>query len=117
MDQVPPYLALYLWKIRRHSGEPGYLRRRLEEEDFDRVVYEESMLAELRDLHLVAFSEKHEEVPLGADRLGRARRTKVPERFVVLARGHYLWAEYLVPAAKWLVTAFLGALIALLISG
>lgn len=128
MELVPPYLAAYLWRIRKHSGERGYFKRRLEDKDVDRAVYEKSMLAELLELHLVALSDKEDEIvydPLVleispgvvARRTGTQTKVSVPNSFAVLARGHYLWTEYAFAGGRWLVTAFLGAAIALLVSG
>ena len=47
MELVPPYLAAYLWQIRKHSGELGYVKRRLEQQDVEQAVYDKSMLTEL----------------------------------------------------------------------
>lgn len=127
MDLVPPYLAAYLFSIRKHSGEPGYLKRRLQPKDIDRAVYEKSMLSELYDLHLVALSKQkdelvynplREELPGGgmAMRGGTEHRTTIYREFRILARGHWLWTEYVFAGGRWLVTAFLGALIALLVA-
>ena len=127
MELVPPYLAAYLWQICKHSGESEYLKRRLEDKDPASAVYEKSMLAELLDLHLIAVSEGKEDVifnphvtkrPDGVVevRSGTEERVSVPRCFVLLARGHYLWTEYVFAGGRWLLTAFLGALIALLVS-
>lgn len=127
MDLVPPYLAAYLFSIRKHSGEPGYLKGRLQPKDIDRAVYEKSMLTELYNLHLVALSEQQDELvynplrvelPGGgiATRGGTEHRTTICREFRILGRGHWLWTEYVFAGGRWLVTAFLGALIALLVA-
>lgn len=127
MELVPPYLAAYLWQIRKHSGENGYLKRRLEDKDPASAVYEKSMLAELLELHLIAVSDNEDDVVFNPHvtqrpdgvvevRGGTEQRVPVPRCFIVLARGHYLWTEYVFAGGRWLLTAFLGALIALLVS-
>lgn len=127
MERVPAYLVVYLLKIRKHSGEFGYLKRRLENVSLERAVYEKSMLRELLDLHLIALSDKEDEIvfdPLVVEvepgvifhRNGTENRVSIPNCFTLLARGHYLWLEWLGDGAQWLVASLIGALIALLIS-
>lgn len=127
MEPVPPYLAWYLLKIRRHSGEVGYLKRRLEARREERAVYEKTMLREMYDLHLVGLSEHEEELAFtpdgepaprlaGGTAVGPRHVVGVPKDFVVLARGHYLWMEYVAAGGRWLVTASLGAVIGALVT-
>lgn len=128
MEPVPPYLVLYLWKIRKGSGKPGYLKRRFEDVGLERSTYEKAMLREALDLHLIGLSEQEDEVvfdPLVEEvepgvivhRTGTEHRVSVPNTFVMLARGHWLWTEWVASSGKWLLTAVLGALIALAIAG
>ena len=127
MERVPAYLVVYLIKIRKHSGEFGYLKRRLENVSLERAVYEKSMLRELLDLRLIALSDKEDEIvfdPLVVEvepgviihRSVTENRVSIPNCFTLLARGHYLWLEWLGDGAQWLVASLIGALIALLIS-
>ena len=127
MERVPAYLVVYLFKIRRHSGERGYFKRRLEDKSPDRAVYEKTMLKEMLDLHLVALSDKEDEIvfdPLAVEvspgvivtRGGTELRISVPNGFTMLARGHYLWLEWLGDALKWLLAAIVGGLIATALS-
>lgn len=128
MEPVPAYLLVYLWKIRKHSGEIGYFKRRLESEDIERAVYEKSMLRELYDLHLIALTEGKDELvfePLKLEyapgkwmmRTGTEHSTTVPRGFVMLARGHYIVFELAASAARWILAALVGGLIALAING
>lgn len=64
MERVPAYLVVYLLKIRKHSGESGYLERRLEGKSQQRAVYEKAMLEELSDLHLIAVTDKEHDIVL-----------------------------------------------------
>lgn len=130
MELVPPYLAFHLFRIRKHSGEIGYFKRALEPKDINAAVYEKSMLAELENLHLVTLTEQKDEVsyepsvtePDGTTYhlAGDRQSTTVPRGFLMLARGHWLWSEYLFVSLRWLVTAalggFIGNLIALAVS-
>lgn len=127
MELVPPYLAAYLWQIRKHSGELGYVKRRLEQQDVEQAVYEKSMLTELVELHLIALSDEDQEIVFNPREVKIApgvvaivdsdeSTMTVSGSFVLLARGHYLWTEYVFAGGRWLLTAFLGALIALLVS-
>lgn len=128
MDTVPPYPLVYLWQIRKHSGEPGYLKRRFQTLSPERAVYEKSMLRELFDLHLIAKSSEEKKVainqPIGkkiADELGDGsdaiKTFSIWPTFTILARGHYIWMEYLASGFRWLLASLLGALIALVITG
>ena len=117
MDHVPAYLLLYLLKIRKHSGEGGYLARRLKDADLGRALDEKAMLRELEDLHLIAVSENKEEVlfdqrfvdllpGVPEDRQGEVRSAiDVPYLFVVAMRGRYVWVEVLLRYLGWLATA------------
>lgn len=127
MERVPAYLVVYLFDIRRHSGERGYFKRRLENKSPERAVYEKSMLKEMLDLHLVALSDKEDEIVFGpvevevapgviVTRGGTEFRVCVPSGFTMLARGHYLWLEWFGDALKWLLAAIIGGLIATAIS-
>lgn len=130
MELVPPYLAAYLWRIRKHSGEIGYFKRALAPKDIEAAVYEKSMLSELEKLHLVTLTDEEDEVlyepsvtePDGTTYhlSGDTQRTTVPRGFLMLARGHWLWTEYVFVSLRWLVTAalggFIGNLIALAVS-
>lgn len=128
MGPVPPYPLAYLWKIRKHSGEPGYLKRRFQSLAPERAAYEKSMLRELFDLHLIAMSSEQEQVvidqPVGEQRAeepgegdGTVRLFAIWPTFVTLARGHYAWTEYAFGALRWLLASLLGALIALVVAG
>lgn len=110
MDPVPAYLLWYLLRIRRHSGEPGYLVERAKSLDVEVATYEASMLREMQELHLVGLSDD-EDVSL-PDGYGNRCYVKFPRDFVMLARGHYAWVEPVFGGARWLVAALLGALIA-----
>lgn len=123
MKPVPPYLAWYLLKIHRHSGEVGYLARRLAALQLEVAVYEKSMLREMSDLHLVALADEvdvffdaeggplvDQAIPVAHNVMG------VPTDFYTLARGHWLWTEYVAAGSRWLVTAALGAAIGALVT-
>lgn len=97
MDLVPPYLAAYLWQIRKHSGEVGYIETRLDGKGFERAAYEKSMLTELANLRLIALSDDQKELvfdPLNVEvmpgltvtQTGSERSVNVPVAFIVLAR-------------------------------
>ena len=114
MDPVPAYLLVYLLKIRKHSGEPGYLKRRLEDKTADVATYECAMIREAVELHLVGASEEEDELVFdpSTSRFGTTDRVDVPHVFVMLARGHYAWSEVASGAGKWLLAALVGGLIA-----
>lgn len=69
MSAVPPYLLVYLWQIRKGSGESAYLKRRLQDKGPDRAVYEKAMLRELSDLHLIALPDKEDHLVFADNRL------------------------------------------------
>lgn len=126
MDRVPAYLVVYLLKIRKHSGESGYLERRLEGKSQQRAVYEKAMLEELSDLHLIAVTDKEHDIvfnPLMKEVepgfritfIGEQGEVAIPSSFVILARGHYLWLEWFGDGFKWFLAALFGGLIARLI--
>lgn len=114
MEPVPAYLLWYLLRIRKHSGERGYLLRRAQALDVKVATYEASMLSEMKDLHLVGLSDE-QEVPF-ADERGKPCTVPMPPTFVLLARGHYAWVEPVFGGARWLAAALLGALIATAVS-
>lgn len=126
MELVPPYLAAYLWRIRKHSGEIGYFKRALEPKGEERAVYEKSMLAELKELGLVSLTDDEDELVFDPhvfdwggvryERVGTERKVTVPRGFHMLARGHWLWTEYLASGGRWLLTAFLGGAIGTLVT-
>lgn len=127
MERVPAYLVVYLFKIRKHSGEFGYFKRRLENKSLERAVYEKSMLKEMLDLHLIALTDKEDEIVFDphvvevapgtiVTRGGAEFTVSLPSGFTMLARGHYLWLEWVGDGAQWLFASLVGALIALLIS-
>ena len=126
MELVPPYLAAYLWRIRKHSGEIGYFKRTLEPKGEERAVYEKSMLAQLEKLGLVSLTDDEDELVFDPhvfdwggvryERVGTERKVTVPRGFHMLARGHWLWTEYLVCGGRWLFTAFLGGAIGTLVT-
>lgn len=115
MDTVPIYLLAYFLKIRKHSGEVGYLERRFERYDATRAADEETMLRELVDLHLVGVSVDDVDVVIDpvvrheggrvSVRKGTQLTIRVPACFVVLARGRYIWTEILAKFVGWLLTA------------
>lgn len=126
MELVPPYLAAYLWRIRKHSGELGYLEGIFKSDGLKAAVYEKSMLAELEELHLIALTKEEDVVVYdpcttdvdGVDYAwtGTEKSVSFPRAFVMLARGHWLWTEYLVCGLRWLMTAVLGGIIGTLIT-
>ena|GEM_PF-5635788 len=128
MDRVPAYLLVYFCKIKKHSEEGGYLYARIKDMDIVRATDEVAMLSELRELHLIGLSENKKDVvynPLqyiDADgalvhRVGTEMDVPVPLSFVTLARGHYIWTEIVCDSLIWLLTAFIGAIIALIVHG
>lgn len=126
MELVPPYLAAYLWRIRKHSGEIGYFKRALEPKGEERAVYEKSMLAQLEELGLIALADDKDELVFDPhvfdwhgvrfERICTERRVTVPRGFHMLARGHWLWTEYLAVGVRWLGTAVLGGIIGTLVT-
>lgn len=122
MEPVPAYLLAYFLRIRRHSGESGYLVARMEGKDLVHATDEVAMLQELRDLHFIALSDKEEDVvfdPLTIEiapgmtvsTLGTEKRVHVPTTFVTLARGRWYWTELVTRAAAWALTASVGAVL------
>lgn len=113
MERVPAYLVVYLLKIRKHAGEFGYLAKRFEGIGPERAVYESTMLAEAEELHLLGLSKQRDEVAYET-----AKRDSVfaPRYFMLFARWHYLWLEWLGDGIKWLLAAVVGGLIATAIS-
>ena len=132
MEPVPAYLIAFFWRIRRHSGEDGYLVTRLEPDDLVAATDQLSMLRELVDLHFIALTDKEEHLvfsPLVIDigpgarafRAGTEEKVDMPTTFWTLARGRWCWTELLTRATAWAITAsigaVLGALFTLLIVG
>lgn len=122
MDPVPAYLLVYFLKIRRHSGERGYLVARMDGKDLVRTTDEVAMLRELRDLRFIALSDNEEEVvfdPLVyspnpgtiVHRGGTEHRVPVPTTFFTLARGRWYWTELFTRVAAWALTASVGAVL------
>lgn len=116
MNSVPIYLLAFFLEIRQHQNEVGYLKRRLENVDLVTAVNEKSMVNELKDAHLIAVSNREDEVvfnPLVEEvapgvvvhRCGIESTVTVPQTFFVLARGRYIWAELLTSYLGWLLTA------------
>ena len=110
MDPVPAYLLWYLLRIRKHSGEVGYLLDRAKSLDVAVATYEASMLREMNDLHLVGLADEQEVAFRDED--GAVAYVSMPAGFVILARGHYAWVEPVFGGSRWLAAALLGALIA-----
>ncbi len=122
MDTAPAYLLWYFIRIRKHSGESGYLVSRVKGGNLVEATDELSMLWELRDLHFIALSEEDQDVvfqPLEFEpapgivvrRVGTQMTISVPNSFIVLARGRWYWTEILSRAAVWAITASVGAVI------
>ena len=117
METPPLYLLVYLLRIRSHSGEVGYLKRRFEHIGLARAVDEKAMLLELEDCHLCGFSRDQDLALFDdsylVDRSGIAQETlgqngsfiDVPKVFLVAMRGKYIWAEVLGRYLGWLITA------------
>lgn len=116
MEQVPAYIAIYLLRIGRHSGEAGYLKRRLENADRDRAVYEKTMVKEALALNLIAVTGDEDALSV-ADKHGDIHTVTVPNGFILLARAHYLPLEMTAGCLKWMLASVAGALIALAIGG
>lgn len=130
METAPLYLLLYFHEIRKHAFEKGYLLSRIEGTDATRAVDETSMLASLEELKFITRSkdcgkatfdvEVLDVIPDGGgvrpDPKHKSITVEVPETFFVLSRGRLYWTEILSRCALWLLTAFLGAVVALLIS-
>ena len=127
MEKPPAYLMLFLLRIRRHSGELGYLNGRFADMPMERMEREAYMLHELHRLGFIALPDERAEkvydphvaeiAPgLTVHRAGTEVRVPYPETFVLLPAGHYLLRELAVSAlgkVSWtLVAAFLGGVIA-----
>lgn len=122
MEPVPAYLLVFFLRIRRHSGESGYLVSRVKGKDVTRATDEIAMLRELRDLHFISLSGKEEDVtfdPLAYEkepgvivhRLGTEELAHVPVTFWTLARVRWYWTELLTRATAWALTASVGAVL------
>lgn len=122
MEPVPAYLIAFFWRIRKHSGEDGYLVSRLEPDDLVAATDQLSMLRELVDLHLIALTDKEEhlvfdplvreEVPgMRVFRAGTEKSVDMPTMFWTLARGRWYWTELLTRATAWALTASVGAVL------
>ena len=116
MDAVPLYLLAYYLQIRQHADEVGYLERRLKGMDLAHACDEQAMILELVDLHLIGVAKKEVEItynPLVEEvrpgcvihRGGTEHTLRVPEMFVIFARGRYIWTELLAKFVGWLATA------------
>ena len=122
MEPVPAYLIAFFWRIRKHSGEDGYLVSRLKPDDLVAATDQLSMLRELVDLHFIALSDKEEhlvfdplvreEVPgMRVFRAGTEKSVDMPTTFWTLARGRWHWTELLTRATAWALTASVGAVL------
>lgn len=122
MEPVPAYLIAFFWRIRKHSGEDGYLVSRLEPDDLVAATDQLSMLRELVDLHFIALSDKEERLvfdPLVREEVpgmrvfctGTEKSVHMPTTFWTLARGRWYWTEILTRATAWAVTASAGAVL------
>lgn len=109
MEKVPIYLLCFYVKIRKHADEEHYLYKLLVDADEKTLVRTKSMLHELVDMHFIALSEKVDE------RRGR-NIYEYSVQFITLARPHYYWSELLTSVLAWSTTAFLGAVVALIVA-
>lgn len=127
MDRIPGYLLIFYIQIKRHAEERGYLKKRLEKLDPVKATYEITMLHELRELHLIGLSEAETEVvfnPIVNHEspnhivIGPRTETRVlvPDLFVILARGRYVWSELICDVALWLLASLTGSVIGVAIS-
>lgn len=128
MDNCPLYLYVFFFKIRKHGLEEGYLLSRLKGAEYRRAVDETSMLAKLEDLGFLTRSKDHHDIrfrrekavyvegEVAPDGNKETLTVSVPDRFLVLSRGRWYLTEVIARCVMWLLTAFLGAFIALLIA-
>lgn len=105
MDSAPAYLLLYFLKIRKHSGEVGYLVARAKKSGYAMALDEESMARDLNDLHLIALSNEKEELRFGSETV------LVHKTFWLLSRGRWYWTELIARSAAWAITASVGAVL------
>lgn len=122
MEPVPAYLIAFFWRIKKHSGEDGYLVSRLEPDDLVAATDQLSMLRELVDLHFIALTDKEERLvfdPLVREDVagvrafhpGTEKSVDMPTTFWTLARGRWYWTELLTRATAWALTASVGAVL------
>lgn len=110
MEKVPVYLLCFYVKIRKHADEEHYLYKLLVDADEKTLVRAKSMLQELVDMHFIAMSDN-------VDKIRRGRKTyEYSVQFITLARPHYYWSELLTSVLAWSTTAFLGAVVALIVA-
>ena len=102
--ELPPYLALFLWSIRMHGDEPGYLAKRFEKQPYEKVVEARGMVEELFDRHLLlALSVRKDTVDVVSP-AGRAESVAFPNSFLVAPYAHHMPVTLLARFGFWAVT-------------
>lgn len=111
MDSVPVYLLVFFLRIRKHSGEVGYLVTRAKRSDYRTALDEESMVRDLEQLHLIAPSKDKEAVEFPGE-----GTVIVHGSFLTLSRGRWYWAEPLAKLLAWAAATLVGAVVGTLVT-
>lgn len=124
---IPPYLFIYLLKIRGHENEPGYLRRESEGKSLEEALYEKGLFSELLDRHLVFRSTKNDHATFDApsaqqmktgftSRGDNTQTVYFPRRFLVAPAGKQAIRVAVFRFAFWVAVVCLGALLSSLVA-
>lgn len=109
--ELPPYLVLFLWSIKAHGDEPGYLAKRYEGKPYKKVAEARAMVSELFDRRFIVGLSGHADSVNVVDKRGRTHEVPFPRTYEVAPHANHLLSTLLCRLAFWVVAICLAQVV------